>query len=137
MKKLLLILIYFFVSFAVKTESNDFSGKKLLCNDSISINELFSMVGFDFYSKEMIFYQLRTTTGILNIFKGKYKTNSQTITFSFSGLDNFLLVLDRQDLTVNIKGDDIPLYRCEKIDENLEIYFNNLQKKIKDELKSK
>ena len=95
------------------------------------------MVGFDFYSKEMIFYQLRTTTGILNIFKGKYKTNSQTITFSFSGLDNFLLELDRQDLTVNLKGDDIPLYRCEKIDENLEIYFNNLQKKIKDELKSK
>ena len=137
MKKLLLILIYFFVSFAVKTESNDFSGKKLLCNDSISVNKLFSMVGFDFYGKEMTFYQLRTTTGILNIFKGKYKTNSQTITFSFSGLDNFLLELDRQDLTVNLKGDDIPLYRCEKIDENLEIYFNNLQKKIKDELKSK
>ena len=137
MKKLLLIFIYFFVSFAVKTESHDFSGKKLLCNDSISVNKLFSMVGFDFYGKEMTFYQLRTTTGILNIFKGKYKTNSQTITFSLSGLDNFLLELDRQDLTVNLKGDDIPLYRCEKIDENLEIYFNNLQKKIKDELKSK
>ena len=137
MKKLLLILICLFISYEVKSESNDLSGKKLLCNDSISINELFSMVGFDFYSKEMIFYQLRTTTGILNIFKGKYKTNSQKITFSFSGLDNFLLELDRQDLTVNLKGDDIPLYRCEKIDENLEIYFNNLQKKIKDELKSK
>ena len=41
------------------------------------------------------------------------------------------------NITVNLKGDDIPLYRCEKIDENLEIYFNNLQKKIKDELKSK
>ena len=137
MKKLLLILICLFISYEVKSESNDLSGKKLLCNDSISINKLFSMVGFDFYGKEMTFYQLRTTTGILNIFKGKYKTNSQTITFSFSGLDNFLLELDRQDLTVNLKGDDIPLYRCEKIDENLEIYFNNLQKKIKDELKSK
>ena len=95
------------------------------------------MVGFDFYDKEMTFYQLRTTTGILNIFKGKYKTNSQTITFSFSGLDNFLLELDRQDLTINLKGDDAPLYSCEELNGDLEIYFNNLQKKIKDELKSK
>ena len=137
MKKLLLILICLFISYEVKSESNDLSGKKLLCNDSISINELFSMIGFDFSSKNMTFYQLRTTTGILNIFKGKYKTNSQTITFSLSGLDNFLLELDSQNLTINLKGDDIPLYGCEELNGDLEVYFNNLQKKIKDELKSK
>lgn len=136
MKKLLLILICLFVSFKVKSKSDDFSDKKLLCNDSVSINELFSMVGFDFYSKEMIFYQLRTTTGILNIFKGEYKNNPQKITFSFSGLDNFLLELDKQNLTVNLRGDDLPVYRCEAFNEDLEIYFKNLQTKIKNELKS-
>ena len=85
MKKLLLILICLFLSFGFKSEINDFTGKKLSCDDSVSINELFSMIGFDFSNKNMTFYQLRTTTGILNIFKGKYKTNSQTITFSLSG----------------------------------------------------
>ena len=69
MKKLLLILICLFVTFEVNSESDDFSDKKLSCDDSVSINELFSMIGFDFSSKEMTFYQLRTTTGILNIFK--------------------------------------------------------------------
>ena len=51
MKKLLLILICLFVSFEVKSESDDLNGKKLSCDDSISINELFSMIGFDFSSK--------------------------------------------------------------------------------------
>ena len=55
MKKLLLILICLFVSFEVNSESHDLNGKKLSCDDSISINELFSMIGFDFSSKEMIF----------------------------------------------------------------------------------
>ena len=48
MKKLLLILICLFVSFEVNSESDDFSDKKLSCDDSVSINELFSMIGFDF-----------------------------------------------------------------------------------------
>mgnify|MGYP001195519621 FL=1 len=135
MKKLLLILICLFVTFEVNSESDDFSDKKLSCDDSVSINELFSMIGFDFSSKEMTFYQLRTTTGILNTFKGKYKTNPKKITFSFSGLDNFLLELDRNDLTVNLQGDDSPLYKCEVLDEDIEIYFKNLQTKIKNEFK--
>ena len=135
MKKLLLILICLFVTFEVNSESDDFSDKKLSCDDSVSINELFSMIGFDFSSKEMTFYQLRTTTGILNIFKGKYTTNPKKITFSFSGLDNFLLELDRNDLTVNLQGDDSPLYKCEVLDEDIEIYFKNLQTKIKNEFK--
>ena len=137
MRKLILILICLFVSFEVKSKSDDLSDKKLLCNDSISINELYSMVGFEFFNREMIFYQLRTTSGVVNIFKGEYKNKPKTITFSFSELDNFLLELDRQDLTINLKGDDVPLYICEELNGDLEIYFNNLQKKIKDELKSK
>ena len=137
MKKLLLILICLFVTFEVNSESDDFSGKKLSCDDSVSINELFSMIGFDFSSKEMTFYQLRTTTGMLNIFKGEYKTNPKKITFSFSGLDNFLLELDRQDLTVNLEGDNAPLYKCEVLDGDIENYFKNMQTKIKNELKSK
>ena len=94
------------------------------------------MIGFDFSIKNMTFYQLRTTTGILNVFKGEYKTNPQKITFSFPGLDNFLLELDKQDLTVNLHGDDSPLYKCKVLDGNMEIYFKNLQTKIKNELKS-
>ena len=129
MKKLLLILICLIMSFEVKSDSNDFSDKKFSCDDSVSINELFSMVGFDFSSKKMTFYQLRTTTGILNVFKGEYKTNPKKITFSFSGLDNFL-ELDRKDLTVNLQGDDAPLYKCKVLDGNIEIYFKNLQTKI-------
>ena len=136
MKKLLLILICLFVSFDLKSETDDFTGKKLSCDDSVSINELFSIVGFDFSSKNMTFYQLRTTTGILNVFKGEYKTNPKKITFSFSGLDNFLLELDIQDLTVNLNGDDSPLYKCKVLDGNIEIYFKNLQTKIKNELQS-
>ena len=135
MKKLLFILI-FFIFFQVNSESDDFSGTKLSCNDSVSINELFSMVGFDFSIKEITFYQLRTTTGILNIFKGEYKIYPQIITFSFLGLDNFLLELNRQNLTVNLKGDDSPLYECEVFDGDLEIFFKNLQIKIKNEPKS-
>ena len=136
MKKLILILICLFVTFDLKSETDDFTGKKLSCDDSVSINELFSIIGFDFFSKNMTFYQLRTTTGILNVFKGEYKTNAKKITFSFSGLDNFLLELDRQDLTVNLHGDDSPLYKCKELDRNIEIYFKNLQTKIKNELKS-
>ena len=136
MKKLILILICLLVTFDLKSENGDFTGKKLSCDDSVSINELFSIIGFDFFSKNIIFYQLRTTTGILNIFKGEYKTNPKKITFSFSGLDNFLLELDRQDLTVNLHGDDAPLYKCKELDRNIEIYFKNLQTKIKNELKS-
>ena len=136
MKKLILILICLFVSFEVKSESDDLSGKKLSCDDSVSINELFSKIGLDFSSKNITFYQLRTTTGILNVFKGEYKTNPKKITFSFSGIDNFLLELDLQDLTVNLEGDDSPLYKCEVLDGDIEIYFKNLQTKIKNELKS-
>ena len=136
MKKLLLILICLFVSFEVNSESHDLNGKKLSCDDSISINELFSMIGFDFSSKEMVFYQLRTTTGKLNIFKGDYKTNPKKITFSFSGLDNFLLELDRFNLTVNLQGGDLPLYKCHVLDGDIEIYFKNLKKRIKNELES-
>lgn len=95
------------------------------------------MVGFEFFNSEMIFYQLRTTSGVFNIFKGEYKNKLKTITFSFSELDNFLLELDKQTLTVNIRGDDLPLYRCEIFDGDLEIYFKNLQTKIKNEVKSK
>jgi len=119
----------------VKSEYDDFSEKKLLCNDSISINEIFSIVGFNFSVRQMTFYQLYTTSGILNIFRGKYKTNHQTITFSFSGLDNFLLELNKQNLTVNLKGDDSSLYRCKVFDGDLEIYFKNLQTKIKKSIK--
>ena len=136
MKKLLFILIYLFASFEAKSEADDFSGKKLLCNDSISINETFSIVGFEFSVSEMTFYQLYTTSGILNIFRGKYKNNPQILTFSFSGLDNFLLELDRQNLTVNLQGDESPLYRCKLFDGDIEIYFKNLQTKIKNEFKS-
>ena len=136
MKRIILILICLFVTFDLKSETDDFTGKKLSCDDSVSINELFSIVGFDFSSKNMTFYQLRTTTGILNVFTGEYKTNPKKITFSFSGLDNFLLELDRQDLTVNLRGDDSPLYKCKVLERNIEIYFKNLQTKIKDELKS-
>ena len=136
MKKLLLILICLIISFEVKSKSDDLSGKKFSCDDSVSMNELFSMIGFDFSSKNMTFYQLRTTTGILNVFKGEYKTNPKKITFSFPGLDNFLLELDRQDLTVNLDGDDSPLYKCEELNGDIEIYFKNLQTKIKNELKS-
>ena len=135
MKKILLILICLSVSFEVKSEYDDFSEKKLLCNDSISINEIFSIVGFNFSVRQMTFYQLYTTSGILNIFRGKYKTNHQTITFSFSGLDNFLLELNKQNLTVNLKGDDSSLYRCKVFDGDLEIYFKNLQTKIKKSIK--
>ena len=137
MKKILLILFCLIMSFEVKSESEDFSDKKFSCDDSVSINELFSMVGFDFSSKKITFYQLRTTTGILNVFKGEYKTNPKKITFSFSGLDNFLLELDRQDLTVNLEGDNAPLYKCEVLDGDIENYFKNIQTKIKKELKSK
>lgn len=136
MKKLLLILICLLLSFEVKSESDGFSGKKLFCNDSISINEIFSMVGFEFSFKGMTFYQLYTTSGILNIFRGNYKTNPQKITFSFSGLDNFLLELDRKNLAVNLQGDDSPLYKCKLFDGDIEIYFKNLQTKILNELRS-
>ena len=74
---------------------------------------------------------------ILNVFKGEYKTNPKKITFSFSGLDNFLLELDRFDLTVNLQGDDSPLYKCKVLDGNIEIYFKNLQTKIKKNKKLK
>ena len=47
-----------------------------------------------------------------------------------------MLELHRSNLTVNLKGDDSPLYKCQVLDGDVEIYFKNLQKKIKNELKS-
>ena len=62
MKKLLLILICLFVSFEVKSESDDLSGKKLLCSDNNNFlpgNEFISN-GFEFISQDEVYvYDIR------------------------------------------------------------------------------
>ena len=67
MKKLLPILICLFVSFEVKSESDDLSGKKLLCSDNNSFlpgNEFISN-GFEFISQyEVYVYDIRYTSEI-------------------------------------------------------------------------
>ena len=55
MKKIIL-MICLFVSFDLKSETDDVTSKKFSCDDSVSINGLFSIIGFDFFSKNMTFY---------------------------------------------------------------------------------
>ena len=56
MKKLLLILICLFVSFEVRSESDDLSGKKLLCEDDSFMKGENVFQGYEFYSNGQVTY---------------------------------------------------------------------------------
>ena len=131
-------MICLFVSFEVKSKSDDLSGKQLLCRDSTNV------YGFSFSNKEVTYYDLDEVIipGTLYVLRGEYKTNPKKIMFSFSEVEGFFFEIDRQNLTFIIDG-NFPEFqkelqiKCDIFDGNIGMFIRNLQMKIKKEFKSK
>ena len=131
-------MICLFVSFEVKSESDDLSGKQLLCRDSMNV------YGFSFSNKDVTFYNLDEviSPGLLSVLRGEYETNLKTIMFSFSEFERFGFEIDRQSLIFTMNGNFKGLkkgspIKCDIFDGNIGMYIRSLQMKIKKELKSK
>ncbi len=123
MKKLLLILICLFVSFEVNAESDNLTGKKLLCEHSVEIN------GYEFTSNEEITnYKSWPSQSSISTYKGKYKANRKKIILNFPALMNVSMEINKQNLEVNLVGIiGDPLYVCKIFEGDLETYFQNLK----------
>ena len=129
MKKLLLILISLFVSFEVKSESDDLSRKKLLCDDGKIWR------GYEFLKngqyRGMV---LDRTIGNLVNHIGFYTTNSSKIILSKSGS----IFIDRYNLFLNFTGHfEESSHPCKLITENLELLLNKKSERILEEKKRK
>ena len=121
-------MICLFVSSEVKSESDDLSEKKLLCQ---TIPKLFN--GYEFVSEEEVILH-NYWLGDKKVFEqtGKYTTNISEIILNFSGTE---IVIDRQKLTMYSNFKSLGL--CRIFEGNFESYFKNLNEKNLRELKSK
>lgn len=128
MKKLLSILIYLFMSFEVRSESDDLSGKKLFCDSNYNIH------GFEFLNnfkvKHIIFYKKDGSpmeTEILN-----YETTNIRIKIS-GGKRGYIdrMTLGRLNYSLNKYGS------CQIFTGDLELLLNKKRNEIVKKLKSK
>ena len=122
MKKLLLILICLFVSFEVKSKSDDLSGKKIVCK---GIESIF-ITGFEFLNA----FQVKVT--FIRIDEGTMRTmtyNYQTTPVEIS--IGRLTTIDRLTLKMRNKTE------CKLIEGNFDSYMNDELEIIVNEIKSK
>ena len=165
MKKLLLILICLFVSFEVKSESDDLSGKKLLCERDMSIGTMFE--GFEFFdnshendvetilNNQVIRYTYLESSGSSEIQKNsddfKYDTNLEQIKLidyrpPRKFIEESVEYIDRQTLElVKIIMSDVnnerKVYRylstCKLFDGDLYNHLRKIKQNFDNNLKSK
>ena len=133
MKKLLLILICLFVSFEVKSESDDLSGKKLLCKNNV----LNLWEGYKFVSEEEVINYSYWLGGKVIVTRGKYTTSLTQIKLTFHKKDLVPpKIIDRQELKSGFLHQTLTS-QCRIFDGNFESYYKNLHEKDERELKSK
>ena len=119
MKKLLLILICLFVSFEVKSKSDDLSGKKIVCEDSNYIT------GFNFVDNTQVkrtSIDIKRGTSYSN--DSNYKTTPVEIAAGNYSIDRLTLKLG-----VNTE--------CKLIEGNFDSYMDDRLQIIVNEIKSK
>ena len=110
-------MICLFVSFEVKSESDDLSGKNLLCKyrnprpDRFYDSQMYENFGYSFIShKEVIVFYLPSNSLKLTKVRGTYKTNLTHIKFFFPGhksVKNLQINLPRDTLKIEIPQHDI------------------------------
>ena len=124
MKKILLILIYLFFSYEVKSEFDDLTGTKLLCEHLTEIN------GYDFISeKEITNYKSSGSHGYLSQYNGNYETKFEKIILNFPILMNVSMEINRKNLEVSLVGiKSDPIHECKIFEGDLKAYFQNLKK---------
>ena len=119
MKKLLLILICLFVSFEVKSENDDLSGKKLVCDSP------FFITGFEFLDITKVKkISINKRKGTIKTTTSKYSTTPVNITIGSYSIDRLTLKL-------------IGISDCKLIEDNLDSYMDDKLEIIVNEIKSK
>ena len=119
MKKLLLILIYLFVFFEVKSESDDLSGKKLVCEGSNYIT------GFNFLDNTQVKrISIDIKKGTRFSYLKKYKTTPVEIVAG-----NFTI----NRLTLKLGSNT----ECKLIEDNFDSHMQDRLDMIVNEIKSK
>ena len=120
MTKVLLILIFLFVSFEVKSKSEDLSGKKIVCEGSHFIT------GFEFLDTFKVKRtDIKIKKGTMNSFTFSYETTPVEISI---GTFN---TIDRLTLKMNNKTE------CKLIESNFDSYMQDRLEMIVNEIKSK
>ena len=119
MKKLLLILICLFVSFEVKSESDDLSGKKIVCENNYRIDGLQFLD--DFRVKRTGISKSRGTSFS---FIDNYRTTPVSITIGGMKIDR---------LTLKLGGTT----ECKLIEDNFDSHMQDRLDMIVNEIKSK
>ena len=120
MKKQLLILICLFVSFEVKSESDNLSGKQLICESPNKI------LGYKFLKNFKVkIIRIEKHRGTMTDYTTGYSTNPAEI---FVG-DN--IIINRLNLKINTASD------CSIIKDEFESYINDKLEKVINQIKSK
>ena len=120
MQKLLFILICLLLSFEVRSENDDLSGKKLVCTSKTVIT------GLEFLDiKQVKKIKISKLSGTSNSNTYKYSTTPTNIFIGTSA------IVDRLKLTMTASGD------CKLIEDNLDSYMNDKLEIILNEIKSK
>ena len=151
MKKLLLILICLFVSFEVKSESDNLSGKKLLCEDDTQSVKIFE--GYEFYSNGQVTYYYYQRYLDAPITKESdfwsYTTSTDKIILERNKLPNFIIsqskLIDRLTLegmeatTYDFEGREDTLYisMCKIFEGDLYNHLNKIKQNLENKYKSK
>ena len=119
MKKLLLILICLFVSFEVKSESDDLSGKQLVCEGSNYIN------GYKFLDNFKVkIMTINKEKGTIIEYPKFYSTSPVEIEIGVKSINRLTLKEGKSN-------------RCKLIKENFETYMNNRVEIILNDIESK
>ena len=121
-------MICLFVSFEVKSESDDLTGKKLLCEQKRKSNGyIFFYTGYEFEDSSRVkIYQLSLVEKqkpFIRNFPGKYNTSLENISIEQNILEYPLINLSINRLTLNIKDYRME-HKCKVIDEDLNTLLN-------------
>ena len=114
MKKLLLILICLFVSFEVRSESDDLSGKKLLCEDDSFMKGENVFQGYEFYSNGQVTYYYYKRYLDARITKESdfwsYTTSTDKIILERTKLPNFINSQSKLIDRLTLEGMEVTTY---------------------------
>ena len=153
MKKLLVILICLFVSFEVKSKSDDLSGKKLLCERLVETPTIrFTYFeAFEFYSDVRLkhySYSRTSASGISKVSDAwSYETTVEQIILTSLNPDKYLktrFFINRQTLDLvkivrTTYNDDVNTFysSCKIFDGDLYNHLKEIKQNFDNEVKSK
>ena len=153
MKKLLLILICLFVSFEVRSESDDLSGKKLLCEDDSFMKGENVFQGYEFYSNGQVTYYYYQRYLDAPITKESdfwsYTTSTDKIYLDRTKLPDFIFTHNKLIDRLTLEGHEYTDYdmegredtqyfsKCKIFEGDLYNHLNKLKQNFENNYKSK